>query len=133
MNNYLNKSQKWMAVALLLIVSIALNACGLSGDALLGAAGLETETPAPLETPIPAETPIPPAFGHIIFVSNREGQMSLYMTAPDGQDQTRLTSPDSEAIDPHVSPDGTRVAFVSNSDGNMDIYILELATRNITR
>ena len=59
--------------------------------------------------------------------------MGLYMTTPDGQDQIRLTSPGSDAIDPHISPDGTRVAFVSNMDGNMDIYVLNLATFNVTR
>ncbi len=136
MVNIFSKFSKTIQLVLGLIFAIILGACG-STENLLGGAGLDdvtlTEPPVATEIPLPTETPIPAAVGHIIFVSNRDGQMSLYMSTPDGVEQTRLTAFASEDTDPHISPDGNRVAFVSNVAGNTDIYVLDLATRAITR
>jgi tol-pal system beta propeller repeat protein TolB len=59
--------------------------------------------------------------------------MNLYVTTPDGVEQIRLTAANSEDNTPRISPDGTRVAFVSTVDGNMDIYVVDVASRAVTR
>ncbi|RJP51910.1 MAG: hypothetical protein C4557_07190 [Anaerolineaceae bacterium] len=124
----------------LILASVIVSACGSTADILPGAGGLGSEdeptaaaeiTDAPEEPP-PA-TPIPAPFGSIIFVSNRDGQMSLYKTTPDGIQQIRLTTSGSEDGNPVISPDGTRVAFVSTLNDNTDIYILDLNTLDVTR
>ncbi|GAB4544656.1 MAG: hypothetical protein Fur002_18070 [Anaerolineales bacterium] len=112
-----------------------LTACGSSSN-LIGAGGLAEETPAPpAATAEPAftATPIPEPYGHIVFVSNRDGQMDLYLAAPNGAEQTRLTINAEDDIAPRLSPDGGRVAFTSTVAGNMDIYVLDLSSGGITR
>jgi len=128
-------------IFLLVVLAGVLAACGSAqglNPAGPGAAGLgndqtptSTEFPAPTDDP--TETPIPATYGHIIFVSNRDGQMRLYKTTPDGIEQIRLTTASSEDTNPRISPDGKRVAFVSTVDNNMDIYILDLDSLQVTR
>jgi Tol biopolymer transport system component len=128
----------FITTALLILAGVA-SACVPTENILPGVAGFETEMPAPepeveaLPTEPPTPTPVPPPFGHIVFVSNRDGQMNLYMTTPDGADVTRLTNAGFEDSTPRLSPDGTRVAFVSTVNGNMDVYVLDLLSRAITR
>lgn len=136
MNIKFNHTQKFLAFAFILFFYTALSACG-SSQALSGGAGLgnaqPTEAPV-VEAPIgDVLAAIPETYGHIIYVSNRDGQMNLYITTPDGLEQNRLTLSNSEDITPRLSPDGTRVAFVSTVDGNMDIYVLDIASRVLTR
>lgn len=92
-----------------------------------------TEAPTITPAPIPTNTPIPDATGYILYVSNLDGQMNLYMTTPDGVEQKRFTASSSSDSTPRISPDGTRVAFVSTVDGNMDIYVLDIASLVSTR
>jgi len=119
------------------LVTTALTACSTTSSNTLGgvAGGQPTATTLPAEpaapSPEPTTPPIPETYGHIIFVSDRDGDQNLYITNPDGQEATRLTDFSSE--EPRISPDGTRVAFVSNLNDNTDIYVLEIATRSITR
>jgi Tol biopolymer transport system component len=140
--NYSTKLKTIIACMVLLILAGALSACGRAGDFLSGTGGLGDEvTPTaegevivpeePIEPP-PA-TPIPAPYGSIIFVSNRDGEMSLYKTTPDGIQQARLTTPASKDNSPVLSPDRTRVAFVATVNENMDIYILDLNTLVVTR
>src|SRR6185295_5575607 len=51
------------------------------------------------------------------------GPARIYVTDAEGvfTNLTNLT-PDQNATDPAWSPDGTRIAFASNKDGNYDIY-----------
>ncbi len=41
-----------------------------------------------------------------------------------GVGQTRLTSNAVSDLEPNWSPDGSRIAFVSNRDGNYEIYVM---------
>ena len=133
MNIQFNKTQKIIAFVLMLIVAGALNACSLlepvATDTGAGAAGLSTEAPVSTDPALQQETPatdvpIPSTYGHIIFVSNRDGQMNLYMTSPDGTELTRLTVTASEDADPQISPDGRRIAFASTGSvyGEPEIF-----------
>ncbi|MBK8782679.1 MAG: PD40 domain-containing protein [Anaerolineales bacterium] len=130
------KANKTIVIIALGLVTIALSACGTPGSNILGgAAGQPTATNAsptqPEISPEPPTPTIPESTGHIIFVSDMEGVAGLYLSTPDGSEQTRLT--EFTAEDLSISPDGTRVAFVSNANGNADIYILDIATHNVTR
>jgi tricorn protease len=40
---------------------------------------------------------------------------------------TRLSSPRGEESFPRFSPDGTRIAFSANYDGNVDVYVVSAA------
>lgn len=138
----MKKHQNILIIAGVALAAFTLSACGTSGTInLSGAAGQPTEedatnpvTEAPVVTEVPP-TEIPAATGHIIFTSKRDGQTDLYMTDPTGAQVTRLTvnaSVDAGST-PQLSPDGSKIAFVSTVNDNTDIYILDIASTIITR
>ena len=51
----------------------------------------------------------------------------------DGGNETRLTNNDSTDWGPAWSPDGTRIAFVSERDGNWQIYVMDADGGSQTR
>ena len=65
----------------------------------------------------PAATPGASTDGKIAFVSSREGSPEIYIMNADGSGQTRLTNNPADVQEPGWSPDGRRIAFVSNRDG----------------
>jgi TolB protein len=77
-----------------------------------------------------ASASFPGANGTIVFQSNRAGGSTaeLYLQNEDGTGVRRLTF--NNAVDrmPRFSPDGTKIAFASNRDGNVEIYVMELAS-----
>ncbi|MBS0000186.1 MAG: PD40 domain-containing protein [Cyclobacteriaceae bacterium] len=48
----------------------------------------------------------------------------IWVVSKDGGTAVKLSSPAGEEIFPKFSPDGTRIAFSGNYDGNMDIYLI---------
>jgi dipeptidyl aminopeptidase/acylaminoacyl peptidase len=46
---------------------------------------------------------------------------------PDGTEPTRLTDSSRQDTGPSWSPDGTKIAFESNRDGNFEIYVMNAA------
>ncbi len=95
-----------------------------------------TEPSATLEptaTPLPTETPVPPPpTEQLVFVSGRSGDPNIsdiFFLNPDGTN-TRLFSSfigsSYTAWSPAWSPDGQEIAFVSNSAGNDDIYVINV-------
>ena len=42
----------------------------------------------------------------------------------DGSGQTRLTNNADDDLDPSWSPDGAKIAFRSDRDGNFEIYVM---------
>ena len=97
-----------------------------------------TEEPQPIFTEEPAGVPTeeivaPPAFGRIVFVSNRDGKRKIYSMPADGGEPTRLTNGDSEDDMPHWSSDGSQIVFVSMLDDNSDIYTMNSNGGNVTR
>ena len=51
----------------------------------------------------------------------------------DGSNQTRLTNNPAIDISPSFSADGSKIAFVSNRDGNQEIYVMNADGSNQTR
>jgi eukaryotic-like serine/threonine-protein kinase len=58
---------------------------------------------------------------------------SLYIINADGSELTQLTTVPGGDLEPAWSPDGTRIAFTSLRDGNMQVYVLTLADQTVTR
>jgi Tol biopolymer transport system component len=49
----------------------------------------------------------------------------VYIMNADGSGKTNLTSKRAEDTQPEWSPDGTRIAFASDRDGDYDIYTMD--------
>lgn len=98
-----------------------------------------TFTPTPSQTPFfPTSTafPIQPGVSDpqeslnnqgLLLVSIRDGEWAhLFAYHPGLLPLTRLTSTRWDEIDPAVSPDGSKLAYVSRQNGYWDIYIRDL-------
>jgi len=60
----------------------------------------------------------------IVFVSDRSSPESpeIWKMDPDGSNATRLTFNTASDSFPNLSPDGTKIVFQTNRDGNFEIY-----------
>jgi len=114
-------------------------------------AALPTETPSPTTTPLPVATQAPMeaampeptdpptqtptasptanvrgGASAIVFSSNRgeDGYLQIWTMDPDGSNPRQLTFGPGDKTQPRWSPDGERLAFVSNQEGNQDIFIM---------
>lgn len=76
--------------------------------------------------------------GHntIVFHSNRSGDADLYKLSFDVFGNTTLLTPlttnPQNDFSPAVSPDGRKIAFVSNRDGDYEIYVMKAAPESAT-
>ncbi|MDJ0976900.1 MAG: PDZ domain-containing protein [Erythrobacter sp.] len=50
----------------------------------------------------------------------------IWIAAPDGSNPVRLTSHPADERDPIFSPDGTRIAYTANYDGNDDVFVIDV-------
>lgn len=57
----------------------------------------------------------------------------LWLTTADGGDPVPLTFGDYDATNPRWAPDGRRIAYISNQDGNTALYVLEIPGGKRTR
>ena len=69
----------------------------------------------------------------IVFESNRAGGRKVFLMAPDGSNQTRVTVGEVVDFNPSWSPDGTRLVFHSNRVSDSDIYVMEDDGTNVVR
>lgn len=80
-----------------------------------------------------AQTPTLHANGKIAFTSDRDGNREIYVMNADGTDQVRLTNNPGADDCPTWSPDGTRIAFVSQKqDGSFAISMMKADGTNQT-
>ena len=50
----------------------------------------------------------------------------IWIAAPDGSNPVRLTSHPADERDPIFSPDGTKIAYTANYDGNADVFVIDV-------
>ena len=68
----------------------------------------------------------PPALrDKIVFTSNRDGNYEIYVMAPDGSNQTRLTVDPGSDFTPAIAPDGAKIAFASTRSGQRDLFLMD--------
>lgn len=105
------------------------------GGGLLGGQGgtptQASDAGAPLAPPtsIPTATQIPEvlqARGSVGFTLRENGQNDLWVFNITTRSPLRITNDVADERDPALSPDGTRLAYASNRDGNWEIYISDL-------
>lgn len=64
----------------------------------------------------------------VVFQSNRNGNVELYLTDSEGKAQTRLTTTKSNNVNAMFGPDNASVIYQSDRNGNWDIYLLDVKT-----
>jgi len=60
----------------------------------------------------------------IAFMSERDGNVEIYVMNADGSEQERLTNNPAVDTHPFWAPDGKKIAFNSERDGNFEIYLM---------
>lgn len=86
-----------------------------------------TLTLTPTVTYTPTEEPVVLGGSPLLaFVSDREDQRTLQVHTmfPDGSQVRQITFGPGQKRQPRFSPDGSFIAFVSNHEGNEEIYVL---------
>jgi Tol biopolymer transport system component len=75
--------------------------------------------------------------GKIVFESIRGEGGELYIMDSDGSNQEKITDNDVEDNSPAISPDGTKIAFISDLDDDIyttsDLYIMDIDGSNIEK
>src|SRR5215211_4919077 len=110
---------------LALVVALAVLAAGLAMALAAGDAQDKKVKP-------PASAPAGPM---IAFTSNRDGNQEIYSMNSDGSNLRNLTNNPASDTEPEISPDGTKIAFVSTRDGilNPEIYTMNADGSNQQR
>ena len=114
--------------------------CGLNGEGFLGQT-CTTGGWVDGETCIGTDRPDANGTPQITFQAYRDGGVRLYVVDADGRNPaTTLTDRDTNSHgrdgalhDISWSPDGSRIAFSENSDGNDEIYVMNADGTNATR
>ncbi len=71
-----------------------------------------------------ARAAFPGRNGKLAFVSDRSGNLDIWVVAPRGGSEIQLTSDPAVDRQPAWSPDGRRIAFASKRDGNFELYVM---------
>lgn len=65
--------------------------------------------------------------------SNETRETDIYVMSPDGTNVRRIVAHTADDGDPAWSPDGSKLAFKSNRDGNYEIYVINVDGTGLTR
>ena len=79
-----------------------------------------TETLVQVDTVVVADT-IRPEQDQIAFVSSRDGDADIFVMDADGSNLHSLMNAQGTDVNPRWSPDGSRIAFESDRDGNHEV------------
>ena len=60
----------------------------------------------------------------ILFVSDRDGNLDIYVMQADGTNVQRLTTDPAVDVEPAWSPNRQQIAFASNRNGNYGVYVM---------
>ncbi len=60
----------------------------------------------------------------LIFASDRNGNLDIFVMNDDSSDVIQLTSHAADDFGPVWSPDGSQIAFYTFRDGNNEIYVM---------
>jgi TolB protein len=75
--------------------------------------------------------------GRLLFHSKGRGSKTvatqISIANIDGSNVIQLTNDDTNNFNPKISPDGTQIAYLSNRDGNQEVYVMNVDGSNQTR
>ena len=72
--------------------------------------------------------------GRIVFTSGRDGNYEIYVMDADGGNQKNLTNHPAYDGEPDWSPDGAKIAFVSDRNGDRtQIHVMDADGKNVIR
>lgn len=97
----------------------------------------EPDAPTPTAGPSPTPTPTQPAvelrtLPAIAYMGRDVNQRwQIYLMNADGSEATSVTNQEANDTMPTWSPDGNRLAFVSDRAGNRDIYVMSRDGQNV--
>ncbi len=120
---YIQKMErvKWMIVVGCLPVLAWLQIGGLKSRQLVRMTDVENVAPHWIGTE------------KIVFESNRDGHWQLYTAAKDGSNQLNISNHAFNDYQVAVSPDGKWLCFVSDRDGDPDLYVMRLVDMNVSK
>src|SRR3977135_3165657 len=72
-------------------------------------------------------------FRKLTFVLLLAAAGDIWLAAKTGGPASRLSSPEGEELFPRFSPDGTKLAFTADYDGNSDVYVMPVTGGPPTR
>lgn len=96
----------------------------------------ESNPAAIVPTPIATVTQLPDVLqsrGSIAFTVRQNGQNDLWAIAVGSRTPIRITNDVADERDPAWSPNGLRLAYASNKDGNWEIYVYDLQANQTER
>ena len=129
------------ALVLVLLVSLAVSACGsTTADSTADTSTTDTTAATDADTSTAAGDAQPrqltfnededwnygfsPDGSRIAFGSDRDGDDEVFVMNADGSGVVQLTDNDSDDWGGFWSPDGTRIAFSSDRDGDREVFVM---------
>jgi TolB protein len=91
------------------------------------------KSPGILPIPTARQLPIQDGEGTLIIAIVEAGNSHLFAYHPQNMPLTRLTAGEWDDITPSIHPDGHRIAFSSNRDGQWDLYLMDLNDGKVSR
>ena len=116
---FVSHSHVASASVTLIVVMLALSSFAFTSSATLAARNSSAS--------VPAARPGSSGGPKIVFGSVRNGDNhDVFLMDLDGSNQIRITNNPAYDDQPKWSPDGSRIAFISDRDGNFEIYVMNL-------